>query len=119
MFTMSNDGPELLTTDYWDSDHARKGLLYLSGNAGVWRLLVPPAAAAMLPDMRTGRRVFIERSIVSPACWDIVFDDGTDSPFCVSLDRRQLDRAMEPGSTQLTVWVPAGKTLSLPLEIRV
>ena len=56
--------------------HAARGLVYLSGNAGAWRLLVPPAAAAMLPEMQPGRAV-------------------------------------------LTVWVPTGKTLELPLEICV
>jgi hypothetical protein len=119
VFAIGNDGPEILTTDYWETEHAQKGFVYLSGNAGAWRLLVPPSAAWMLPEMRTGHSAYIERSVRTPQCWDIVFDDGTESPFSISIDKRQLDRALEPGAAQLTVWVPAGKTLSLPLEIRI
>ena len=77
------------------------------------------AAATMLPEMRTGRRAIIESSVSDPRCWDIVFDDGTDAPFCISLDKRQLDRTLTTGRGVLTVWVPTGKTLELPLEICV
>lgn len=119
MITFSNSGQDIVATNYWDTEHARRGLVYLSGNAGAWRLLVPPAAASMLPEMRTGKQAIIEPSIRTPQCWDIVFDDGTDAPFSISIDKRQLDRALEPGSTVLTVWVPTGKTLMLPLEIQV
>jgi len=73
----------------------------------------------MPPEMRTAGRATIERSVRDPRCWDIVFDDGSDSPFSISIDKRQLDRALEPVATVLTVWVPTGKTLSLPLQIIV
>lgn len=119
MITISNAGQEIVHTDYWSTEHARRGLVYLSGNAGAWRLLVPPAAAGMLPEMRTGKRAYIEASVRMSQCWDIVFDDGTDAPFSVSIDKRQLDRALEPGAGVLSVWVPTGKTLTLALEVRV
>lgn len=119
MITIANNGQDIASTNYWTTDHARAGLVYLSGNAGAWRLLMPPAAAWMLPEMRTASRATIERSVRDPRCWDIVFDDGSDSPFSISIDKRQLDRALEPGAAVLTVWVPTGKTLSLPLQIIV
>lgn len=119
MITFSNSGQDILATNYWDTEHARRGLVYLSGNAGAWRLLVPPAAASMLPEMRTGKRAIIESSVRTSHCWDIVFDDGSDVPFSISIDKRQLDRALQSGSGLLTVWVPTGKTLTLPLEIKV
>lgn len=119
MFTIANDGQDITSTNYWTTPHAARGLVYLSGNAGAWRLLVPPAAAAMLPEMRTGQRAIIEPSVSTPGCWDIVFDDGTATPFSIAIDKRQVDWAMQPGRAVLTVWVPAGKTLELPLEICV
>jgi len=45
MITIANDGPDIASTNYWATDHARAGIVYLSGNAGAWRLLMPPAAA--------------------------------------------------------------------------
>ena len=117
MITIANDGPDITFTNYWGSAHARAGLCYLSANAGAWRLLVPPAAATMLPEMRTGRRAIIEPSASDPRCWDIVFDDGSAAPFCIAIDKRQLDRTLTAGRGVLTVWVPTGKTFELPLEI--
>ena len=46
-------------------------------------------------------------------------DDGTETPFCIAIDKRQLDRTLTTGRGVLTVWVPTGKTLELPLEICV
>lgn len=119
MIRIENDGPDIRATNYWQTEHARAGLCYLSGNAGTWRLLLPDASAAMLDEMRTGQRVTIEPSIQQPASWDVVFEDGTDSPFSVAIDRRQIDRAMAPaGSCRLTVWMPTGLALDLPCEVR-
>ena len=119
MITIANSGQDIASTNYWDTEHGLAGLVYLSGNAGAWRLLVPPAAAWMLPEMRTGKRASIEPSLQDARCWDIVFDDGSDSPFSISIDKRQLDRSLAPGAALMTVWVPTGKTLSLPLVIRI
>lgn len=33
LFSVANRGPELLSTDYWSTSHAKKGLCYLSANA--------------------------------------------------------------------------------------
>ena len=73
----------------------------------------------MLPEMRTGRRAIIEPSVSDPRCWDIVFDDGTATPFSIAIDKQQLDRTLTAGRGVLTVLVPTGKTLELPLEICV
>lgn len=117
---IANDGESIAATDYWDSEHANAGLCYLSGNAGVWRLLVPEAAELALPEMRTGRSAAIEDSLHEPGrCWDVVFDDGTSSPFSIAIDKRQVDRAMQPGATRLAVWTQRGKVLELPCVVRV
>lgn len=89
MIYVGNDGPEISQTNYWQSEHAERGLLHLSPNAGVLRLLVPPNQEALLPEMRTGRRATIENSIQVPGNMDVVFEDNTSSPFCVSMHRQQ------------------------------
>lgn len=119
MIEIHNAGPEIVSTTYWQTEHARHGFLYLSGNAGAWRLLVPSAAGDMVADMRTGKTATIEPSIQAPGqCWDVVFEDGTNTPFSVAVDRRQTDRAMESGRCILSVWTRAGKMLELPCEVR-
>lgn len=120
MIKIKNDGPLIAATDYWHTDHAAQGLCYLSGNAGAWRLLVPDMAETLLAEMRTGKSAFIEPSLSAPAqALDIVFDDGTDSPFALTIDRRQIDRAVSPGPSRLTVWTRLGGcVLDLPCETR-
>ena len=119
MITIANNGPDIADTNYWASEHANVGLCYLSGNAGAWRLLVPEAAEGLLPEMRTGKRVTIEPSISAAGALDIVFEDGTDSPFAVTIDRKQVDRKVEPSTGALfTVWTQRGKQLTLKANIK-
>lgn len=117
MITITNDGPGIKATNYWDTEHAMRGLCYLSGNAGVWRLLVPPEAETMLSDMRTGHRAFIEPSLHLPSHWDVVFDDRTDAPFSVAIDPLQMDRALVAGDCHLSVWTRRGCELMLPCKV--
>jgi hypothetical protein len=113
-----NEGALLVSTSYWQTEHASAGLCYLSGNGGAWRLLVPKAAETLLAEMRTGARATIEPSVRSSECWDVVFEDGADTPFSVSIDRRQVDRAMTPGSCRLLVYTERGLQIDLLCEVR-
>lgn len=47
MITVQNDGPDIASTNYWESAHAARGLCYLSGNAGALRLLAPTVDRGM------------------------------------------------------------------------
>lgn len=116
MIEIKNDGPRLVGTNYWQTELAARGLVYVSGNAGVWRLLLPRAAHGFLTGIRTGKSVSIEPSLAKPGqCWDVVFDDGSDAPFFVAIDKKQFDRAVTPGrNVRMTVY-PEGLE---PLEFR-
>lgn len=119
MIEIDNDGPEILSTNYWDTGHAARGLLYLSGNGGAWRLLVPEASETMLAEMCTGKSVTIEPSIqIRGICWDVVFEDGSVSPFAVAIDKKQVDRTMTPGQCVLSVWTRAGKQMEMPCAVK-
>jgi hypothetical protein len=120
LISITNSGPDITATNYWETEHAHGGFCYLSANAGTWRLLVPPEAETLLAEMRTGKKVSIEPSLHAPGrCWDVVFDDGTSSPFSVAIDKKQVDRAMLPGRCRLTVWTVGGKVLDFACVVKL
>lgn len=120
MISIGNNGQDVASTNYWETEHAFSGLCYLSANAGALRLLVPEAAESMLAEMRTGKSVTIEKSISDPKqCVDIVFEDGSEAPFAVALDRKQIDRVLTLGNkVPFTVWTQRGKQISLLATIK-
>lgn len=98
---LQNAVQDLAFTNYWDSDQAQAGLFYLSSNAGAWRLLVPDAQAGALTEMSTGRFVEAELEVVEGRrCVLLWFVDGSRNPFCLLLDRRQVNGAMVPTATR-------------------
>ena len=118
MIQIGNQGQAIASTNYWATEHARAGLCFLSVNAGALRLLVPQAAADALVEMRTGRSVTVEPS-ATPGCIDIVFEDGTQSPFALTIDKRQCDRALESRRAMpFTVWTEDGVQLTLKANVR-
>ena len=119
MLTIHNhpDGT-IADTDYWQSEYNARGLAYLSGHHLGLRLLLPTAHAdEWLPEIQTGKRAVIEPPVRQGYTnhIDIVFDDGTDSPFSLCIDHnQQLDTALRSGNTRLLVY--AG-SLQNPLEL--
>jgi hypothetical protein len=105
--------------NYWGSAQAARGLCYLSGNAGTWRLLLPASLEYVLAEMRTAKCVTIEKNRSIPGATDIVFDDGSDFPFVIMLDRGLRDRGLgSPGRCRLDVWTESGKQLSFTCMVR-
>ena len=70
--TITNDGPRILTTNYWDTEHARGGKYYCSVNAGAIRILVPPQRAADIEEWNACRYVIVSRGpwpeMATPGC---------------------------------------------------
>jgi hypothetical protein len=100
---MTNDGPKLVETNYWQTSNAKVGLYYLSTNAGCSRLLVPPSEAhpAKIADMtRNVREVVLTRGAWQGVadCVEVMFEDGSQSPFCLHLDPKQVDRRWLPSN---------------------
>jgi hypothetical protein len=104
MIQITNHGPLITSTNYWDSELAREGKLFISVNAGAIRVLLPPAAYDWLSDMRMARECVLSRGP-----WpeqhaaegiEIMWDDGSDSPFALHLTPESFDMlpaAPEPG----------------------
>lgn len=123
-----NDGPEILSTNYFATPHAAAGKLYLSVNAGAFRLLVPAPQAGLLAEMRTAAGCAVTRGRWQGAdALEALFDDGSKSPFAVHLGPGSFDRyptdADAAGEWVLTVWAPGQggvplKALSRPCRYR-
>ena len=84
---IQNNGQLILASNYWNSDYARAGKVYLSVNAGAFRLLLPDLFTSELADMRTALEVFISRGPwPAQRCSDaieLLFDDWTDNPYAL------------------------------------
>ena len=53
---IANNGPDIVSTNYCQSFYGRNGLLFVSRNAGTFRLLVPPQLQSAIPEMRRGAK---------------------------------------------------------------
>jgi hypothetical protein len=94
--TVKNEGPEIASSNFWETDYERRGLFYLSLNAGAFRLLVPSVHDSVIAEFRTAKEIVISRGPWEAQggrdSIEILFDDGTDDPFSLHLDAQQLDR---------------------------
>lgn len=96
MLSVSNHGPLIVETNFWDLPIERAGNFYLSTNAGAFRLLVPRSQEAAVPEMATAREVVVSRGpwpqVRRAEGIEILFDDGSDSPFALHLSIEAVDR---------------------------
>lgn len=90
---VQSHGPLVLSSTYWGSEWERRQLLFLSPNAGAFRLLLPRGLEQAVDEMRTGQEIVISRGPWTDQggrdALELLFDDGTDSPFSLHLDARQ------------------------------
>ena len=102
---IQNDGPLLVATNYWSSEHAARGYYYLSFNAGTGRLLVPSPMEHFLPDMAAATHaVMTTGTLRGVASIEILFDDHSGAPFAIQLDARQADRLLDDHDRLFPLW---------------
>ena len=127
MIKIENAGQRIISTDYWDSPQAKAGYLFLSWNAGAARVLLPDSQKAMLHDMRSAKSVIVSRGPWADQgnreALELLFEDNSDSPFCVHLVSEQCDRLI-PETDQgsgfvVAVWTRGGEKLRFPGMYRV
>lgn len=86
---VTNHGPLILGSSYWGSEMERRGLFFLSPNAGCIRLLVPSVHRQAIQEMRTGKHVILSRGPWPERgqadALELLFDDGSASPFALHL----------------------------------
>ena len=124
---IGNEGGELVSTNYWNSAMAKAGLLYLSWNAGVARILLPDNCKKMQREIKTGKYCIISQGPQiernrSASTIELLFEDHTDSPFSVQMGAGQVDRRVDCTKPQdgfnVTVWSRNGKQHSMPGKLR-
>jgi hypothetical protein len=123
---IENAGQRIIETDYWDSEHAQRGLMYLTWNAGAARLLLPDGIKGELREMRGARYVIISRGPWHEQggrdALELLFEDGSDAPYVVHLVAEQTDRLLpednQGGGFAVTVWTRGGEKLRLPGKYR-
>lgn len=121
MIQIRNNGPEILSTNFWDSPANRKGIVVVSLNAGTFRLLLPDALGEMVDEMATGKEVVIAKGLVRGLrAYSFLFDDGTDNPFLLRVGENQFGGVVpadgEHGkAVRVSAWVRGPrKVLDLP-----
>lgn len=135
-----NDGPEIVTTNYWDTQHAKRGLFYLSWNASAARILVPETVKDVIEEMKSSKYVIISKekinnikdlsvthgsphNLIDTIGYEVLFEDESESPFCIHMLLNQTDRII-PKEYQETgfvvsVWTQNGKQLLFPGKYRL
>ena len=95
---VENDGPIIVNTNYWESEHATAGYAYLTINAGCYRLLMPPGQDQLIQEITT---TGVTAVVISRGKWtdqgnrdalEIMFEDGTKSPIALHMSLESVDR---------------------------
>ncbi len=126
LLIFANDHQNIRSTNYFDSEQAARGFLYLSWNAGAGRLLIPDNKLPLLTEMQTGKFV-----VVSAGPWpeqrrtnvlELMFEDHTDSPLSLHIGSDQCDRVLpskdEGGGFVIAAWGRDGLLASWPGKFR-
>jgi hypothetical protein len=135
---IDNDGPRLAGTNYFETEQAHAGNVFVSTNAGAFRLLVPRGARGWLDEMRGADYLIVTRGQWTPApmrlpdntvrqqhpreALELLFEDGSDSPFVLHVGAESVDRLpsrQDDGRTHLRCLVyTEGPTLELEIPAR-
>jgi hypothetical protein len=109
--TIQNLGEDIVRSNFWETSYNQNNEFFLSFMSGTFRLLLPEGMTSMLTEMENVKKIFISRGYWAEHdildAYEILFEDYSDSPFCVWLAPTQVDR--HPASED------AGKMLSCSL----
>ena len=96
--SIANNGPDIIETNFCRSAYGRRGLLFMSVNAGTFRLLVPPQLQSCIPDMRRGAKHVVlslgERWGRQMIEW--LVEDNSNTPFAIHFETLVCDRVFGP-----------------------
>jgi len=126
MLMICNKGQLIESTNYFDSENADRGLLYLSWNAGAGRLLVPDSLLSAVREMRDSQYVVVSRGpwveMNSVPALELLFEDNSNSPFSLILSAGQTNRMLpsrdQGGGFYISVWTRTGMKFRHPGRYR-
>ena len=124
VLTIGNDGADIGSTNFWQSETCLEGYAFFSVNGGAIRMIVPQSLEYMLADIQTGKEVIISRL---PGKGDelerfeILFDDHTDCPFNITVNSGQWDLLPEVDDRwTFTAWAEdRGKVYTAKCKVRI
>jgi hypothetical protein len=124
LITVENDGAVILRSNYWTSDLAEAGKVFVSVNAGAIRVLLPRDRWGDLYAMRSSNYCVLSRgpwpAEGKPEAIEIMWDDKSDAPYCLTLSPESFD--MLPAAPAIgrrwicSVWVEQNSTPHKSLE---
>ena len=100
--SITNDGKNITDTNFWESEMALKGYLYISTNGGEMRLLVPQSQISIIPDMVLGAKHAVFSILPEgkfengKMALEFMVEDGSETPWACHLSHHQLDRLPLP-----------------------
>ena len=106
MIQIENKGAEIVSSNYWNTENNLKGLFFCSINAGAFRLLVDSRTNGeliepMLEAARNASEIVISRGFWTEHnkrdCFEFLFDDHPDTPYCINIFPEQADRLPSEG----------------------
>src|SRR5271169_5330468 len=131
LIIIENNETEIANTNYWDTEHAQAGFVFLSINAGAFRLLIPDTKKQEIKEMMTAKEIIVSRGPwyagKKPDAIEILYEDFTDTPFSIQMGTEQLDRLPadwdrdrkgQAPRWKFSVWTSEGKVLELPCRYR-
>ena len=128
IITIVNDGQNIEQTNYFESPAAKAGYVFLSINAGEFRLLVPDSIAqALVEEIETANEVIISRgaweSQGNRDAFEIMFEDNSDSPYALHISANQAHTLpLESDADKqwvCTLWNSKGKIAEFPSWYRI
>lgn len=139
LLSIHNKGPEIISTNFYDSPMAKKGFVYLSWNAGTARLLLPDFLSGSLEEwtalnsksdtgvlsLKTAldeiSKVKFVEITQTKRFIKLLFEDHSECPFQLFLSPGQTDRNLSGACANeqriFTVWTRAGKQFTLKSRI--
>jgi len=126
MIEITNDGPSIVSTNYFDTEHAEKGFFYLTWNAGVGRILVPDVQLSALNEMETADFVIVSRGSWADQndreALELLWEDSSKSPYVITLVTEQCDRLLpdtdQGGGFKIAAWTRSGIANEWPGKYR-
>lgn len=130
LLTISNQGPDILASNYWGSELDQAGKFYFSCNAGAIRMLVPQAETRALAEWRTAEYLILSRGpwpkLGVHDAIELLFEDHSDAPYAMHFTAASFDflpGPPEPGQQwTFAAWLWGNgapyKALELPIRWR-
>ena len=110
--TVTNDGENIVATNYFDLPMAQMGFFFLARNGDADCLLVPDSQIHFAQEMKTGKHCVITSGVYcGRESIEIMFDDRSNSPFVLYLSLNQCSGSARrrKGPSKLSVWTRDGK----------